>query len=278
MYADAQSQSRYPDTGVRIDVRSVDLDYSAVPGSHWVLRQVSLSAAVGEFIAILGPSGCGKSTLLNLVAGLLKPTAGEVCYEGTPVQRVNTRVGYVTQRDNLLPWRTVSGNVSLPLEVKGMRRSKARPRVDQMLQLVGLTGFENYYPHRLSGGMRKRASLARTLIYATETWLMDEPFAALDAQLKFVLQGELLHLWESFRTTVLFVTHDIAEALSLADRIVVMASDPGRVIKVMDVPFDRPRDLLAIRRSPEYLALQDKLWGLLSHAGSSSNKTTESLR
>jgi NitT/TauT family transport system ATP-binding protein len=230
------------------------------------LRRVSLSIRRGELIAIVGPSGCGKSTLLNLTAGLMEPGTGSVVYGGTPVKGVNTEVAYVTQKDNLLPWRTVGSNVALPLEVGTHRKISSQDRqvrVEKALSMVGLAGFANHYPAELSGGMRKRAQLARSLIYDPDTLLMDEPFGALDAQLKLMLQSELLKTWEGSGKTLIFVTHDLTEAISLADRVVVMSARPGTIRQIAEIALPRPRDLLTIRFSPEFGRYFEDLWQAL---------------
>ena len=185
-----------------------------------------------------------------MAAGMMKPSAGRVWYDNQPVVRSMDRVvGYITQRDNLLPWRNVEGNVGLALELNRVGSQERREKVEQFVSLIGLTGFEKHYPAELSGGMRKRVALARTLIYDPETMLMDEPFGALDAMLKLSLQQELLRLWDSSRKTILFVTHDLTEAVSLADRVVVMSSR-GKIKTVQDIDLPRPRDVYRIRFSP----------------------------
>lgn len=228
-----------------------------------VLDDVSLTVQAGEFLAIVGPSGCGKSTLLNITAGLMHPNRGRVYYAGEPVTGVNTRVGYITQKDNLLPWRTVRGNVALALEVKGYPVKQRQELVELYLQIVGLNGFENHYPSELSGGMRKRTTLARTLIYDPETLLMDEPFGALDAQLKLVLQDELLRLWQKTKKTIVFVTHDLSEAISLADRVAVMSARPGRIKLIQDIDLPRSRDVYRVRFSARFSTLCEQLWSSL---------------
>lgn len=228
-----------------------------------VLDDLSLTVQAGEFLTIVGPSGCGKSTLLNITAGLMHPNKGQVYYAGEPVTEVNTRVGYITQKDNLLPWRTVRGNVALALEVKDYPGKERQELVGLYIQMVGLNGFENHYPSELSGGMRKRTTLARTLIYDPETLLMDEPFGALDAQLKLMLQDELLELWRKTKKTIVFVTHDLAEAVSLADRVVVMSARPGQVKLIQDIDLPRPRDVYRVRFSTRFSALCEQLWSSL---------------
>jgi len=223
-------------------------------------RDINLDIEAGSFVAIVGPSGCGKSTLLNMVAGLLTPSAGEVLSDGQPVARPNTSIGYLTQRDTLLPWRTIEDNVAISLELAGMRKTERIERARRLLATVGLTGFEQSYPSQLSGGMRRRAILARTLIYEPKAMAMDEPFGALDAQLRMVMHQVLLEIWERQRTTILFVTHDIGEAVTLADRVVVFSARPGTVKAVIDIDLPRPRDVYRLRFLPRFVELQEQVW------------------
>ncbi|SCD43137.1 NitT/TauT family transport system ATP-binding protein [Streptomyces sp. BpilaLS-43] len=232
-------------------------------GEFTALEAVDLDVESGSLVCFIGPSGCGKTTLLNMSAGLLPPSAGTVSFRGTPLSGVNTGVGFMTQHDNLLPWRTVEKNVGIALEIEKVPRAERRRRVAEVLDLVGLAGFADRYPSQLSGGMQKRASLARGLVYDPSTLLMDEPFGALDAQLRLGMQNELLRIWERDRKTIIFVTHDLDEAILLADRIVVFGTRPGRVIHVEDVPLERPRDLTALRLSSEYGEIWERLWRLL---------------
>jgi NitT/TauT family transport system ATP-binding protein len=226
------------------------------------LQPVDLSIRAAEFVALVGPSGCGKSTILNMVAGLLEPTQGRLTYDGQPITGLNRRVGYMTQKDTLLPWRDVQANIRIALELKcrPTPRAEAAAKVAQMIELVGLKGFEHHYPSELSGGMRKRVALARTLIYEPETLLMDEPFAALDAQLRLVMLDQLQFLTQLRRMTVLFVTHDLGEAITLADRVVVMSARPGRIRTIRPVPIERPLDVFKARFSPVFAHLHEELW------------------
>lgn len=229
------------------------------------LRDVSLSIDEGEFVCLVGPSGCGKSTLLNIAAGLFPPSTGEVRYQGNPIPMPNTKVGYITQKDNLLPWRTVRRNIGIALELDGRGKWLGQERVDEMLALVGLGGFEDAYPSELSGGMRKRVTLARTLVYDPKVILADEPFGALDAQLKLILGEELLRIWGSGSgRTFVFVTHDIGEAIALGDRVIVFSRRPGRIKLDCSIPLARPRDIQDIRFDPEYSRLFSKIWTVLS--------------
>lgn len=227
------------------------------------VRRVNLSVQRGELVAIIGPSGCGKSTLLNMIAGLMRPNYGTVLYHGAKVHKVNTRVGYMTQRDTLIPWLTVQGNIGMPLEIRGVPPTRRRQMVAEFVDLVGLKGFERHYPSELSGGMRQRVALARTLIYEPESLLMDEPFGALDAQTRLMLQREFQRLWQPSKQCALFVTHDLGEAILLADRIIVMSRRPGTVRAELEVPLPRPRDHFAIQGTPAYVQLHEGLGRLL---------------
>ncbi len=226
------------------------------------LRPIDLSVRAQEFVALVGPSGCGKSTILNLIAGLMQPSSGQVFYDGAPVAAVNRQVGYMTQKDTLLPWRSAADNIRIALELKcrALPRREAAERVAQMIGLVGLGGFERHFPAELSGGMRKRVALARTLIYEPETLLMDEPFGALDAQLKLLLLDQLQSLTRQRRMTVLFVTHDLGEAITLADRVVVFSARPGRIRAVRQIDLKRPRDVFTVRFSADFARLHEALW------------------
>jgi NitT/TauT family transport system ATP-binding protein len=251
----------------KLEYRSVSKVFFKGDERVHALQRVTASVAAGELLAIVGPSGCGKSTLLNLTAGLMQPGLGDVLYDGRRITDVNTRVAYITQKDNLLPWRTVEANIALPFELgdrSGVSRAEKRERIARYTELVGLTGFERHYPHELSGGMRKRVSLARSLICEPDVLLMDEPFGALDAQLKLVLQAELLKAWEGTGKTLVFVTHDLAEAITLADRVIVMSARPGAIRTVQRIDLSRPRDVLGIRFTPEFGGYFERLWATLS--------------
>jgi NitT/TauT family transport system ATP-binding protein len=222
------------------------------------LRDLSLEIEEGRFVTVLGRSGCGKSTMLNVMSGLMAPTSGVVRFRDEPVTGPRTEVGYLTQSDTLMPWRDVRRNVEMPMEIKGVDAKERREHAADLIERVGLTGFERHYPRELSGGMRRRASLARMLAGGPEVLLLDEPFGALDAQLRFELQAELLRLWQGSGQTVVFVTHDIEEALLLGDRIVVLGR-VGRV--VLDKPIDlpRPRDADELRVDPRFVALHKEM-------------------
>ena len=233
------------------------------PGSRRpAVRDVSFTVQRRKFVAVIGPSGCGKSTLLNLAAGLLSPTRGAVHFNGEPVRGVNSEAAYVTQKANLLPWLSVRANIGLALKFRRVPKAEREQRTADWIGLVGLTGFEDHFPRELSGGMQKRVSIARALIYAPSIVLMDEPFGPLDAITRLKLQQELLNLWEEQQGTLVFVTHDLNEALYLADQVVVMTSGPGTVRRILDVPFPRPRDIGSLVESPEFSELYNDLWSL----------------
>jgi len=227
------------------------------------LAEFSFAVNSGEFVAIVGPSGCGKSTLLNLLVGLLQPSGGEIKYRGHRISGINPEVGYVTQNDNLLPWRTLSRNVEFGMEVRGVPGVVRRARVIALIEQVGLAGFEHYYPHELSGGMRQRANLIRTLAYNPELILMDEPFGALDAQTRLRLQGQLLDIWQREAKTIIFITHDLVEAITLADRVVIMTARPGRIKLVRVVQLPRPRNVFRIQSEAGFRAAFDDLADVL---------------
>ena len=246
----------------KVQFRGVTKAFQAHGREVAALQATDLAVAPEEFISLVGPSGCGKSTVLNMAAGLLQPSTGSVEYDGAPIGALNCRVGYMTQKDTLLPWRTAAENIGVALELRmhGTSRSERADRVAEMVRLVGLSGFEKHYPSELSGGMRKRVALARSLIYEPETLLMDEPFGALDAQLKLVMQDELLRLTRARRMTVVFVTHDLGEAIALSDRVVVFSGRPGRVKTVCAVGLPRERDVFRVRFDPDFAALHEGLW------------------
>jgi NitT/TauT family transport system ATP-binding protein len=216
------------------------------------LAGVSFDVREGEFLSIVGPSGCGKSTVLNLVVGLLKPTSGDIRLRGEKIEGVNPEIGYVTQKDNLWPWRTLKSNVAFALEVRGTPKEEREGRAEAFIQKVGLGGFEEHYPHELSGGMRQRGNIIRTLIYDPVVILMDEPFGPLDAQTRMVLQSDLLKLWDESKKTIIFVTHDLVEAIALANRVIIMTRRPGKVKDIIDVTIPRPRNVYAIHTSPGF--------------------------
>jgi NitT/TauT family transport system ATP-binding protein len=222
------------------------------------LRDFSLDIEEGSFVTVLGRSGCGKSTMLNLLAGLAEPTTGTVRYRDQALTGPHTEIGYLTQSDTLMPWRDVQRNVEMPLEIRGVATKERRARAADLIGRVGLAGFEKHYPRELSGGMRRRASLARMLAGTPSTLLMDEPFGALDAQLRIELQAELLRLWQGSGQTVVFVTHDIEEALLLGDRVVVLGR-LGRTVLDRAIDLPRPREVDELRVDPDFVALHGEL-------------------
>jgi ABC-type nitrate/sulfonate/bicarbonate transport system ATPase subunit len=250
----------------------VKLEIERVTKRYWVerdarqvlaLQNVSLSVAEGEFTAIVGPSGCGKTSLLNIVAGLLPYEEGNVKIDGQRVQGPGVDRAVVFQHSSLLPWRTIAGNVRFGMEMQ-QRFDKAtmQERTERFITMVGLNGFERHFPRELSGGMQQRVNLARALAADPVVLLMDEPFAALDAQTREFMQAELLKIWSQARKTVLFITHQINEAIYLADRVVVMSARPGRIKDVFRVPFERPR-MLSLKRDPRFLEIEDAIWQLV---------------
>ncbi|HSZ43371.1 MAG TPA: ABC transporter ATP-binding protein [Trebonia sp.] len=250
--------------GVRFE--HVDLTFGGAKRRRTVRALTDVSFAVGdrEFCAIVGPSGCGKSTLLNLASGLRPATAGTVYVDERPVRGLVRDIGYVTQDSNLLPWLTVEDNIRLPLQIRGMPAADQESLVARWIGLVGLDGFRQSYPRQLSGGMQKRCSIARTLVYDPPILLMDEPFGALDAMTKAHMQDTLLKLWEGRPKTVLFVTHDLSEALALADKVVVITSRPGRVRTVVPVDIERPRDVFHTSEHPEFSRQHRALWDMFA--------------
>jgi NitT/TauT family transport system ATP-binding protein len=243
-----------------LSVEGVSKEFDSRGKRVRALDSVDLAVGEGEFVTIVGPSGCGKSTLLNLIVGLVRPSAGRILFRGRPVTGITPAIGYVTQRDNLLPWRTLAENVEIALELRGVPPDERRRRAAGLIERVGLHGFEDHYPHELSGGMRQRANIARTLIYDPALILMDEPFGPLDAQTRLLLQQQLLTLWSAARKTIVFITHDLVEAIALADRVVLMTSRPGRIKHVAPVPVPRPRRVDEIHTSPEFQATYERLW------------------
>jgi len=224
------------------------------------LIDINIDVKEGEFLSIVGPSGCGKSTLLNIIAGLLRPTTGEISLDGQLLTGINTKIGYITQKDNLLPWRTTRENIEIGLELRSVSRSERKSQAIELIDRVGLAGFEDHFPNELSGGMRKRASLARTLIYNPDVLLMDEPFSAVDAQTRLILENQLLELWSGTGNTIIFVTHDLEEAISLSDRVIVFSARPGTAKAVDSIPLARPRDTIKIRFNEDFIKIYERIW------------------
>jgi len=231
---------------------------------YTAVRDVDLQVGAGEFVSVVGPTGCGKSTLLNVAAGLLAPSTGEVQVFGAPLEGLNRRAGYMFQTESLMPWRTARANVSAGLEFHGMALEDARMQADDWLRRVGLGGFGDRYPHQLSGGMRKRTSLAQTLALDPDIILMDEPFSALDVQTRQLMENEVLELWASRRKAVLFITHDLDEAIAMSDRVVVLSAGPAsHPIGAFEIDLPRPRDVAEVRVTPRFVELHKAIWDVL---------------
>jgi len=246
----------------RIEVQGLIKRFNAHGGEFTAVDNVSFEVKHGEFVALLGPSGCGKSTVLNMVAGLLPRSGGRILIDDDTVElrKVNRKVGYVFQRDTVFPWRTVEQNVGYGLEIAGVAKVERAKRVAAAIEAAGLAGFAQSFPRTLSGGMRQRVALMRTLILEPEILLMDEPFGALDTHTKLEMHKTLLEIWERERQTVLFVTHDLGEALTLASRIILLSARPGRLKDDFDVAFSRPRDPVALRETAEFSRLYSHIW------------------
>ena len=239
-------------------------DVTVAFGNYVAVADTSLQVGDGEFLSVVGPTGCGKSTLLNLAAGLLPPSRGTVRVLGAPLRGINRRAGYLFQSDSLMPWRNARANVAAGLEFAGKPRREAQAAADAWLDRVGLRGHGEKYPHQMSGGMRKRAQLAQTLVLDPPILLMDEPFSALDVQTRLMMENELLALWQANKKSVLFITHDLEEAISLSDRVVVLSAGPAtRPIAEFPVNLPRPRDVAEIRMTPAFQLLQEKIWAVL---------------
>jgi NitT/TauT family transport system ATP-binding protein len=245
-----------------VRLEGVSITYRLADGSRYpAVAPVDLSVATGEFVALVGPTGCGKSTLLNVVAGLVSPSTGRVRIDGVALSGINPRAGYLFQQEALFPWKTALDNVSLGLEVRGVPKSEARARARSWLERVGLAAFADRYPHQLSGGQKKRVGLAQVLCRDPAILLMDEPFGPLDAQTRTIMGDLLLELWSADRKAVLFVTHDLEEAIALADRVVIMSAGPeARIIGDHPVPIPRPRDTHEVRLTPTFLDIHRTLW------------------
>jgi NitT/TauT family transport system ATP-binding protein len=246
-----------------IEVRSIGKTYGRAGGLRLdVLADISFQVQELEFVSLLGPSGCGKSTLLRIIDGLIGPDSGSIVIAGQPVTGPGRGRGMVFQSVDLFPWRTALGNVEFGLEMLDLSRAERRAIAQRYVELVGLGGFETAYPHQLSGGMQQRVGIARALAIKPQVLLMDEPFGALDVQTRDLLQDELLRIWQHEPKTVLFVTHSIEEAIYLSDRVVVMTPRPGRVDRIIDVPFGRPRDE-SLKATPVFVEMRREIWSLL---------------
>jgi len=250
-----------------LDLQGVACTFTARhdPGQRYTaVQDVSLTVGAGEFVSVVGPTGCGKSTLLNVAAGLLTPSTGSVRVFGQPLSGVNTRAGYMFQAESLMPWRTALANVMAGLAFHGVPTEQAAAQANDWLHRVGLGGFGDRYPHQMSGGMRKRVSLAQTLVLDPDIILMDEPFSALDIQTRQLMENELLDIWQAKKKAVLFITHDLDEAIALSDRVVVMSAGPGsRPIGDFCIDIARPRDVAEIKTTPRFLELHAAIWAVL---------------
>jgi NitT/TauT family transport system ATP-binding protein len=252
------------DPHVKLRAEDVSLTYQNARTKEctWALDRINLDIRDGEFVSVVGPSGCGKTTFLNVVDGLIKPTLGRIMIDGKQVSGPDYTRAVVFQSDCLLPWRTVLANIGYGLELRGLPKAQVRERARAHVELVGLTGFESRYPHELSGGMRQRVNLARALACDPVVLLLDEPFAALDAQTREFMQYELLNIWAKSKKTALFVTHQINEAVFLSDRVIVLSARPGRVKADIRIDIPRPRKLAA-KRDPRFLEYEDHIWALI---------------
>jgi NitT/TauT family transport system ATP-binding protein len=253
------------DSAPALSLRGVSCTFLAKddPGQRYTaVRDVTLAVAAGEFVSVVGPTGCGKSTLLNVAAGLLAPSSGTVRSFGQALSGVNVRAGYMFQSDSLMPWRTALANVMAGLEFRGV--PDARQQAEEWLRRVGLGGFGDRYPHQLSGGMRKRVSLAQTLVLDPDVILMDEPFSALDVQTRQLMENELLALWSAKKKAVLFITHDLDEAIAMSDRVVVLSAGPAsHPIGEFVIDLERPRDVAEVRTAPRFIELHQAIWNVL---------------
>ena len=237
---------------------------SSSAATYTAVKNTTLNIADGEFVSVVGPTGCGKSTLLNIAAGLLKQSSGDVKIFGEPLSGINAKAGYMFQAESLMPWRSALDNVIAGLEFRGVEKSDAIQQGKAWLERVGLTGFGTRYPHQLSGGMRKRVALAQMLILNPKIMMMDEPFSALDVQTRQLMENELLQLWEADKKSVLFITHDLEEAISLSDRVIVLSAGPAtHPIGEFVIDLPRPRDVAEIRMTPRFLELHEQIWSAM---------------
>jgi len=244
-----------------IELRDVTKRFLTPTGkAYTAIRDINMAVAPGEFVAVVGPTGCGKSTTLGLISGLERPSEGEVQVMGEPVQGIDPRIGYVFQADAVFPWKNVLSNVATGPRFRSQPKAEALGRARDWIARVGLTGFENHYPHQLSGGMRKRVALAQTFINEPQILLMDEPFSALDVQTRTLMEDELLQMWSSLSASVVFVTHDLEEAISLADRVCVLTAGPGTVKGIYTIDLPRPRKVEEIRFDPRFVQLYQQIW------------------
>ncbi len=248
-----------PDLQPKLTTRNLGKSFRKGRLALEVLREISVDVFAGEFVSIVGASGCGKTTFLRLLDGLIAPSNGSVMIDGEVIERPGKKISFVFQQDGLFPWRNVISNTALGPELAGQPGSAARQTAHKFLRLVGLGGFDNHYPHELSGGMRQRVNIARALSAGADVMLMDEPFAALDAQTREIMQSELLRIWQETKKTILLVTHQIEEAVYLSDRILIFTVRPGRLKQSLSIDLPRPREL-SIKRTPKFVQYTDIIW------------------
>lgn len=244
-----------------IGLRDLSRSFKSESGTYTAVKDINLEAKAGSFVSLVGPSGCGKSTILNMIAGLLAPTTGAVEVFGTPLHGLNRRASYMFQQDSLLPWKTVEENISLGLQFRRKERREAIECAAAWVRRVGLEGFEKSYPYQLSGGMRKRVSMAQSWIVDPDIILMDEPFGALDVHTRQRMEGQILDLWAGSGKTVLFITHDLEEAIALSDQVIVLSAGPGsRIVASHNVDLSRPRNLMDMKTDPRFAELYGIIW------------------
>jgi NitT/TauT family transport system ATP-binding protein len=250
-----------------LELRDITVSFRSADGReapYTAVAHTTLAVGEGEFVSVVGPTGCGKSTLLNIAAGLLSPSAGEVRVFGEPLAGINRRAGYMFQSEALMPWRSAADNVMVGLQYRGVADAEARAQAGSWLARVGLSGFGDRYPHQLSGGMRKRTALAQVLALDPDIILMDEPFSALDVQTRQLMENEVLDLWAAKRKAVLFITHDLDEAIAMSDRVVVLSAGPAtHPIGEFAIDLPRPRDVAEVRSDPRFVALHGRIWEVL---------------
>jgi sulfonate transport system ATP-binding protein len=244
-----------------IDLAKITKTYRSKGKAVLALKDVTLPVEQGSFTTIVGPSGCGKSTLLKIIAGISLADEGYLRYKGRQITSINTEIGFITQDSNLFPWLTLSENVELALKIRGVPKEQRAQTAQAFIDTMQLSGFETHYPYELSGGMQKRGSIIRTLIYDPDIILMDEPFGPLDAQTRLVLQDELLRIWDRNKKTILFVTHDLTEAIALSDKVVLFTGRPGSVKRIFDVPLARPRNVFEIHNEEGFTDIYHEIWG-----------------
>ena len=246
---------------IKMSLRKIQhIYYSAVGEKIKAIEDISLDVKEGEFLAIVGASGCGKSTLLNIMCGMFEPTKGEVLIDGEKIESTNHKIGYISQSDTLLPWRTIESNVALGLEIEGMKKAERIKKVRELMKTSGLEGFEKKYPFELSGGMRKRAVIIRALAQNPDIIYMDEPFGPLDVFTREKLQSEILRMWMERKNTIIYITHDISEAITLADRIVLLSYRPSKIKAEYFVDIPRPRNIEECKYNPQFLRLEKQIW------------------